>query len=666
MCRKTCFVWCNWAEHLRQPEYFSVNCYNTAGPCTSNLKPRRPLRSFHSFDLCIDSRHEPIFINILFLHLRIATRTESNFDRPATFHSFVRLDQYCYDESARHTAIKKTKQHFHPPVAPSMAPSRSSSPSPPPTAFKRRVRPCARKVERGCCLIATYFPLAFVYGLTTWAVSVEASIGYQTTENTPVVPWSRRMLSLLGVTMYIMLNTSYTIAVFTDPGSPSETPNRASKGGKYSVLPTTEPSFDMRNLNTITVSSTGGARFCKKCQVPKPDRTHHCSTCKRCVLKMDHHCPWLSTCLGLHNYKAFVLFLIYTTLFCWVCFVSTAYWVWVELFKSSTYLHEFAPVQVIILTALSGIIGLVITGFTSWHIYLCARGQTTIECLEKTRYLAGVRRKVEQNRQEQSQAHHSRGLSEGGISDTLHRAGGQILEFHANAVPGALRYEEGEEHRSPTPSTRNTYMSTSDGSSHFSDFSAQQGQSPAQQALRKNYSNYETDRERERYEEYLDDTETSKMPNAFDLGWRKNLLAVFGPNRWLWLLPVCNTAGDGWKWEVSQKWMIASEEAARRKEERLQRAQNSRQAPIAYGGQSSDGDGGHYNDFESNSYDDSPAAHGHGAMSMRTFQRTGRRQRRDFDAAGEDGEVGSFEVSDSASESSPGNGEDSRSHAWRP
>ena len=30
--------------------------------------------------------------------------------------------------------------------------------------------------------------------------------------------------------------------------------------------------------------------ICKKCISPKPPRTHHCSVCKTCVLKMDHHC----------------------------------------------------------------------------------------------------------------------------------------------------------------------------------------------------------------------------------------------------------------------------------------------------------------------------------------------------------------------------------------
>lgn len=350
----------------------------------------------------------------------------------------------------------------------------------------------------------------------------------------------------------------------------------------------------------------------------------------------------------------FVLFLIYTVFFCWVCFVSTAYWLWVEVFESRQYLSEFAPVQVIILAVLAGIIGLVITGFTSWHIYLCMRGQTTIECLEKTRYLAGVRRKVEQHRHEQHQLQqqHKRGISEGGLTESLQRAGGQILEFHANAVPGALRYEEGEEHTSPTPSIRHNFSTPPTSDPQYRDFPNNHDDSPAQRALRKNYTSYESDRERERYEEYMEDKETSKMPNAFDLGWRKNLMHVFGPNPWLWLVPICNTTGDGWKWEVSQKWILASEEAARRKEQRLRQARESGPYSASPAPQQVGGAGRHYQDFESNSYEDNNAVHGHGSMSMQTLSKSNRKQRRDFDRAGEDGELGSFEVSDT-SESSP-------------
>jgi len=34
-------------------------------------------------------------------------------------------------------------------------------------------------------------------------------------------------------------------------------------------------------------------RYCKTCKIIKPERSHHCHVCQRCVLKMDHHCPWV-------------------------------------------------------------------------------------------------------------------------------------------------------------------------------------------------------------------------------------------------------------------------------------------------------------------------------------------------------------------------------------
>lgn len=32
-------------------------------------------------------------------------------------------------------------------------------------------------------------------------------------------------------------------------------------------------------------------RLCRRCKSFKPQRAHHCSLCKRCIIKMDHHCP---------------------------------------------------------------------------------------------------------------------------------------------------------------------------------------------------------------------------------------------------------------------------------------------------------------------------------------------------------------------------------------
>ena len=60
-------------------------------------------------------------------------------------------------------------------------------------------------------------------------------------------------------------------------------------------------------------------RYCKMCNVWKPDRTHHCSIYNRCILNMDHHCPWINNCVGFYNRKFFVQLLVY--IFSTLCIV---------------------------------------------------------------------------------------------------------------------------------------------------------------------------------------------------------------------------------------------------------------------------------------------------------------------------------------------------------
>ncbi|PKX99477.1 DHHC family palmitoyltransferase [Aspergillus novofumigatus IBT 16806] len=416
----------------------------------------------------------------------------------------------------------------------------ATSPPTSPTWPKRRPRAWALRCERYCCAAATYFPLAFVYSLTTWAVYVEASIGLKPSRS----PWIGLPTSILGVLLYICLNASYTVAVFTDPGSPLTT---GAGRHQYSALPVTE----LPEYTAFTVSSTGGSRYCKKCQCPKPDRAHHCSTCKRCVLKMDHHCPWLATCVGLYNYKAFLLFLVYTSLFCWVDFAVSAMWIWTEVFNDAPYLDTMLPVNVVLLAILGGIIGLVLTGFTAWHISLAVRGMTTIECLEKTRYVSPLRKALDRHRYEHILGNHRDGNGDGQAADSFgHRLqdyGQQILDAHANAIPGVTRAEEGEERLSPASAQPAGHGVSDDQLT------------PAQQALTQSYAELERQREHDRYQDYLNEEDNGKLPHAFDLGWRKNLLHLFGNRPLLWLVPVCTTTGDGWRWEPSRKFLEAQE-----------------------------------------------------------------------------------------------------------
>ncbi len=329
--------------------------------------------------------------------------------------------------------------------------------------------------------------------------------------------------SAAGIILYLLANWSYTTAVFTDPGSPLDDRTKTGTAG-YSHLPTHESA----EYTSFTVKSTGEMRFCKKCQTKKPDRTHHCSSCRRCVLKMDHHCPWLAACLGLRNYKPFLLFLIYTSLFCWICFAVSGSWVWNGVLSNVHMDQALMPVSTIMLSVISGIIGLVLSGFTLWHIWLAAKGRTTIEHLEKTRYLSPIRRAMKyqlENRTYVDQEHPNYGQ--------------QLREIHANVLPGVTRPEEGESRMSV---------------------------SPAHDSLRRSYRDLEQERERDRYAEYLDEMDSERLPHAFDLGWRRNLRHVFGEKSLLWAFPICNTTGDGWRWEASPEWVAARDRIARERE----------------------------------------------------------------------------------------------------
>mmetsp|Transcript_12890 Transcript_12890/g.15611 ORF Transcript_12890/g.15611 Transcript_12890/m.15611 type:complete len:473 (+) Transcript_12890:244-1662(+) len=99
---------------------------------------------------------------------------------------------------------------------------------------------------------------------------------------------------------------SHMTAMFTNPGA---VPRIAEP----------LPGDAQRLKEALAQNSTQRKRtkgWCHRCVAYKPPRAHHDSVTGRCIVKLDHFCPWTNNAIGVRNHKSFLLFIFYTFLMC--------------------------------------------------------------------------------------------------------------------------------------------------------------------------------------------------------------------------------------------------------------------------------------------------------------------------------------------------------------
>jgi len=142
-----------------------------------------------------------------------------------------------------------------------------------------------------------------------------------------------------------------------------------------------------------TVAAIQSRRYCRYCRAVKPPRTHHCSTCNRCVLKMDHHCPWINNCVGFRNHGYYMRFLFYAVaamllgLSVLVARLISLRGRWSYPIGGPLGLEVIELLSLITTVVAFSVLVLMMGGLLVVQVYQALHGYTTIESLEIQRTL---------------------------------------------------------------------------------------------------------------------------------------------------------------------------------------------------------------------------------------------------------------------------------------
>jgi hypothetical protein len=141
--------------------------------------------------------------------------------------------------------------------------------------------------------------------------------------------------------------------------------------------------------------------WCTTCKFDKVARSKHSRVTDRCVARFDHYCIWLANDVGARNYRWFLSFLIFNSILL-IYGSSAALSIFAddlvkhklleqtfinkmtgEHFKATYYIlfqyFMFNYMELCMIFCLSTVMGVILTGFTVYHLFLSACNTTTNE-----------------------------------------------------------------------------------------------------------------------------------------------------------------------------------------------------------------------------------------------------------------------------------------------
>ncbi|XP_061119472.1 palmitoyltransferase ZDHHC12-B isoform X1 [Conger conger] len=208
--------------------------------------------------------------------------------------------------------------------------------------------------------------------ILTWVITLilflhDTDLRRQEEAGQLVMPVLFVMLVLLSVLLYFAVS-------LMDPGFVLANDDGEAK----LTLGASEEQQDMLCQSTKALRQ----RRCGHCLLQQPMRAKHCQTCKHCVRRYDHHCPWIENCVGERNHRWFVLYLgVQLLALFWGLFIA-----WSGFRPAPTW-DLWLRGNGLLLGAASivGVVSVVVVLLLGSHLYLISHNATTWEFMSRPR-----------------------------------------------------------------------------------------------------------------------------------------------------------------------------------------------------------------------------------------------------------------------------------------
>ncbi|KAI1296864.1 Palmitoyltransferase ZDHHC2 [Halotydeus destructor] len=254
-----------------------------------------------------------------------------------------------------------------------------------------------------CCQLFKWLPVLFVACVLLWGYyAFVVQLCFLTLDSETSSSLAVRTFCLLGFhLLYLMTVWSYWRTVATRATSVPrdfwltvgdlEAMRGGGGGGQASAAEESaqrraylQQLVERRQLPVECRTYGGDFRLCEKCNLIKPDRAHHCSVCETCVLKMDHHCPWVNNCVCHANYKFFVLFLGYAFALCIFSAAASLpsflrFWKHQSVGGGGGGGSEQQPLHILFLFFVSIMFAISLVSLFGYHVFLTLKNRSTLE-----------------------------------------------------------------------------------------------------------------------------------------------------------------------------------------------------------------------------------------------------------------------------------------------